>query len=48
KKFDLESVRTATRPYEAPKPESKNDPDNPINLDLMAMQEANNCGYLFH
>ncbi|GJU43490.1 putative ribonuclease H-like domain-containing protein [Tanacetum coccineum] len=27
KKFDLESVRTATTPYEAPKPKSKNEPD---------------------
>ncbi|GKC93606.1 hypothetical protein Tco_1159048, partial [Tanacetum coccineum] len=26
-KFDLECVRTATTPYEAPKPKSKNDPD---------------------
>ncbi|GKF01863.1 putative ribonuclease H-like domain-containing protein, partial [Tanacetum coccineum] len=31
KKFDLESVRTATTPYEAPKPKSKNEPDNPAN-----------------
>ncbi|GJW82857.1 hypothetical protein Tco_0156002 [Tanacetum coccineum] len=29
KKFDLENVRTATTPYEAPKPKSKNEPDNP-------------------
>ncbi|GKC54747.1 putative ribonuclease H-like domain-containing protein [Tanacetum coccineum] len=29
KKFDLESVRTATTPYEALKPKSKNEPDNP-------------------
>ncbi|GJV14233.1 putative ribonuclease H-like domain-containing protein [Tanacetum coccineum] len=28
KKFDLESVRTATTPYEAPKPKSKNEPDS--------------------
>ncbi|GJS93500.1 putative ribonuclease H-like domain-containing protein [Tanacetum coccineum] len=28
KKFDLESVRTATTPYEALKPKSKNEPDN--------------------
>ncbi|GJW04743.1 putative ribonuclease H-like domain-containing protein [Tanacetum coccineum] len=34
KKFDLESVRTATTPYEAPKPKSKNEPDNPINVHL--------------
>ncbi|GJT19620.1 putative ribonuclease H-like domain-containing protein [Tanacetum coccineum] len=27
KKFDLECVRTATTPYEAPKPKSKNEPD---------------------
>ncbi|GKE93826.1 hypothetical protein Tco_1574921, partial [Tanacetum coccineum] len=31
KKFDLESVRTATTPYDAPKPKSKNEPDCPIN-----------------
>ncbi|GJU35414.1 putative ribonuclease H-like domain-containing protein [Tanacetum coccineum] len=30
KKFDLESVRTATTPYEAPKPKSKNEPDSPF------------------
>ncbi|GJS78042.1 putative ribonuclease H-like domain-containing protein [Tanacetum coccineum] len=34
KKFDLESVRTATTPYEAPKPKSKNEPDNPVNVHL--------------
>ncbi|GJS81753.1 putative ribonuclease H-like domain-containing protein [Tanacetum coccineum] len=34
KKFDLEYVRTATTPYEAPKPKSKNEPDSPINVHL--------------
>ncbi|GJV76893.1 putative ribonuclease H-like domain-containing protein [Tanacetum coccineum] len=34
KKFDLESVRTATTPYEAPKPKSKNEPDSPVNVHL--------------
>ncbi|GJV28282.1 putative ribonuclease H-like domain-containing protein [Tanacetum coccineum] len=34
KKFDLESVRTATIPYEAPKPKSKNEPNNPVNVYL--------------
>ncbi|GJS99028.1 hypothetical protein Tco_0820198 [Tanacetum coccineum] len=34
KKFDLESVRTATTPYEAPKPKSKNEPDSPVNAHL--------------
>nr|GEU80618.1 ribonuclease H-like domain, reverse transcriptase, RNA-dependent DNA polymerase [Tanacetum cinerariifolium] len=34
KKFDLESVRTATTPYEAPKPKSKNEYDNPVNVHL--------------
>ncbi|GJY32349.1 putative ribonuclease H-like domain-containing protein [Tanacetum coccineum] len=34
KKFDLESVRTATTPYEAPKPKSKNAPDSPVNVHL--------------
>ncbi|GKE33851.1 putative ribonuclease H-like domain-containing protein, partial [Tanacetum coccineum] len=32
KKFDLESVRTATTPYEAPKPKSKTEPDNPPDI----------------
>ncbi|GJR31100.1 putative ribonuclease H-like domain-containing protein [Tanacetum coccineum] len=32
KKFDLECVRTATTPYEAPKPKSKNEPDSPVVL----------------
>ncbi|GJZ86785.1 putative ribonuclease H-like domain-containing protein [Tanacetum coccineum] len=35
KKFDLECVRTATTPYEAPKPKSKNEPDSPVNLELV-------------
>ncbi|GJX35901.1 putative ribonuclease H-like domain-containing protein [Tanacetum coccineum] len=34
KKFDLESVRTATAPYEAPKPKSKNEHNNPVNVHL--------------
>ncbi|GJY01314.1 putative ribonuclease H-like domain-containing protein [Tanacetum coccineum] len=34
KKFDLECVRTATTPYEAPKPKSKNEPDCPVNVHL--------------
>ncbi|GJZ10428.1 hypothetical protein Tco_0545187, partial [Tanacetum coccineum] len=34
KKFDLECVRTATTPYEAPKPKSKNKPDSPVNVHL--------------
>ncbi|GJY21610.1 putative ribonuclease H-like domain-containing protein [Tanacetum coccineum] len=34
KKFDLESVRTATTPYEARKPKSKNEPDSPLNVHL--------------
>nr|GEX39032.1 putative ribonuclease H-like domain-containing protein [Tanacetum cinerariifolium] len=34
KKFDLGSVRTATTPYEAPKPKSKNESDSPINVHL--------------
>nr|GEX46961.1 uncharacterized mitochondrial protein AtMg00810-like [Tanacetum cinerariifolium] len=33
-KFDLRSVRTATTPYEAPKPKSKNDSDSPVNVYL--------------
>nr|GEX07041.1 ribonuclease H-like domain, reverse transcriptase, RNA-dependent DNA polymerase [Tanacetum cinerariifolium] len=33
-KFDLGSVRTATTPYKAPKPKSKNESDNPINVHL--------------
>ena len=31
KKFDLESVRTATTPYEAPKPKPQNEPDDAVN-----------------
>nr|GEX96149.1 hypothetical protein [Tanacetum cinerariifolium] len=33
-KFDLGSVRTATTPYEAPKPMSKNEYDSPVNVHL--------------
>nr|GFA39058.1 retrovirus-related Pol polyprotein from transposon TNT 1-94 [Tanacetum cinerariifolium] len=33
-KFDLGSVRTATTPYEATKPKSKNESDSPINVHL--------------
>ncbi|GJU82505.1 putative ribonuclease H-like domain-containing protein, partial [Tanacetum coccineum] len=33
-KFDLENVRTATTPYEALKPKSKNEPDSPVNVHL--------------
>nr|GEU51335.1 ribonuclease H-like domain-containing protein [Tanacetum cinerariifolium] len=33
-KFDLRSVRTATTPYEAPKPKSKNESDSPVNVHL--------------
>nr|GEY34868.1 hypothetical protein [Tanacetum cinerariifolium] len=33
-KFDLGSVRTATTPYEAPKPKSKNESDSPVNVNL--------------
>ncbi|GJR80141.1 putative ribonuclease H-like domain-containing protein [Tanacetum coccineum] len=33
-KFDLENVRTATTPYKASKPKSKNEPDSPVNVHL--------------
>nr|GEY78102.1 uncharacterized mitochondrial protein AtMg00810-like [Tanacetum cinerariifolium] len=33
-KFDLESVKTATTPYEAPRPKSKNESDSPVNVHL--------------
>nr|GEZ81868.1 hypothetical protein [Tanacetum cinerariifolium] len=33
-KFDLGSVRTATTPYEAPKPKSKHESDSPVNVHL--------------
>nr|GEV16070.1 retrotransposon protein, putative, unclassified [Tanacetum cinerariifolium] len=33
-KFDLESVRTTTIPYEAPKPKSNNESDSPVNVHL--------------
>nr|GEY65288.1 hypothetical protein [Tanacetum cinerariifolium] len=34
KKFDMESVRTATTPYEVPKHNSKDDPDDAVNVHL--------------
>nr|GEZ40508.1 hypothetical protein [Tanacetum cinerariifolium] len=34
KKFDMESVRTATIPYEVPKHKSKDDPDDAVNVYL--------------
>nr|GEV19084.1 retrotransposon protein, putative, Ty1-copia subclass [Tanacetum cinerariifolium] len=34
KKFDMESVRTATTPYEVPKHKSKDEPDDAINVHL--------------
>nr|GEY69080.1 putative ribonuclease H-like domain-containing protein [Tanacetum cinerariifolium] len=34
KKFNLESVRTATTPYEVPKPKSKDEPDDAVNVYL--------------
>ncbi|GJV76340.1 putative ribonuclease H-like domain-containing protein [Tanacetum coccineum] len=34
KKFDMESVRTATTPYEASKPKSKDEPNDAINVHL--------------
>ncbi|GKG20015.1 hypothetical protein Tco_0379816, partial [Tanacetum coccineum] len=32
RKFDMESVRPATTPYEAAKPESKDEPDDAVNV----------------
>ncbi|GJY61702.1 putative ribonuclease H-like domain-containing protein [Tanacetum coccineum] len=48
KKFDLECVRTATTPYEAPKPKSKNEPDSPSVLvqgikSLLLLRGGNVC-----
>ncbi|GJZ97401.1 uncharacterized mitochondrial protein-like protein [Tanacetum coccineum] len=34
KKFDMESMRTATTPYEASKPKSKDEPDDAVNVHL--------------
>nr|GEV65420.1 putative ribonuclease H-like domain-containing protein [Tanacetum cinerariifolium] len=34
KKFDIESVRTATTPYEIPKHKSKDEPDDAVNVHL--------------
>nr|GEU97619.1 copia protein [Tanacetum cinerariifolium] len=34
KKFDMESVRTATTPYEVPKHKSKDEPDDDVNVHL--------------
>nr|GEW63511.1 transposon Ty3-G Gag-Pol polyprotein [Tanacetum cinerariifolium] len=35
KKFDMESVRTATTPYEVPKPKLKDEPDDAVNVHLL-------------
>ncbi|GKE74591.1 uncharacterized mitochondrial protein-like protein [Tanacetum coccineum] len=46
RKFDMESVRTATTPYEASKPKSKDEPDDPVNVHLMSRyypREYINC-----
>nr|GFA31276.1 putative ribonuclease H-like domain-containing protein [Tanacetum cinerariifolium] len=34
KKFDMESMRTSTTPYEVPKPKSKDEPDDAVNVHL--------------
>jgi hypothetical protein len=34
RKFDMETIRTATTPYKAPKPKSNNDPDPAVNVYL--------------
>ncbi|GKF83279.1 uncharacterized mitochondrial protein-like protein, partial [Tanacetum coccineum] len=34
KKFDMESVRPATTPFEASKPKSKDEPDDAVNVHL--------------
>ena len=34
KKFDMENVRTATTPYEAPKPKNNLEPDPAVNVHL--------------
>nr|GEV14277.1 retrovirus-related Pol polyprotein from transposon TNT 1-94 [Tanacetum cinerariifolium] len=34
KKFDMDSVRTATTPYKVPKPKSKDEPDDAVNVHL--------------
>ena len=34
RKFDMENVRTATTPFEAPKTKAKNEPDEPVNVHL--------------
>nr|GEY98753.1 putative ribonuclease H-like domain-containing protein [Tanacetum cinerariifolium] len=36
KKFDMEIVKTATTPYEVPKPKSKDDSDNAVNVTPMS------------
>nr|GFB51885.1 ribonuclease H-like domain, reverse transcriptase, RNA-dependent DNA polymerase [Tanacetum cinerariifolium] len=35
KKFDMESMRIATTPYEVPKPKSKDEPDDVVNVHLL-------------
>nr|GEX94753.1 copia protein [Tanacetum cinerariifolium] len=37
KKFNMESVRNATTPYEVPKPKSKDEPDDAVNVYLPPM-----------
>ncbi|GJY73907.1 putative ribonuclease H-like domain-containing protein [Tanacetum coccineum] len=45
RRFDMESVRPATTPYEAAKPKSKDEPDDAVNkIDIMAVQKANSSG----
>ncbi|GKG09852.1 hypothetical protein Tco_0338598, partial [Tanacetum coccineum] len=35
KKFDMESVRPATTPFKASKPNSKDEPDDAVNVHLL-------------
>nr|GEX27200.1 retrovirus-related Pol polyprotein from transposon TNT 1-94 [Tanacetum cinerariifolium] len=54
KKFDMESVRTVTTPYEVPKPKSKDEPDDVVNVHLYRsmigslMMTAVSCGFLLY
>ncbi|GJS12791.1 hypothetical protein Tco_0407263 [Tanacetum coccineum] len=43
KKFDMESVRTATTPYEASKPKSKDEPDDAVNVHLYRSMIGSSC-----
>nr|GEZ59299.1 retrovirus-related Pol polyprotein from transposon TNT 1-94 [Tanacetum cinerariifolium] len=44
-KFDLGNVRTATTPYEAPKPKSKSESDSPVNESPLVLEAYSDRDY---